>query len=431
MGSGILVLLLGVVAILFCPVTSNTHDNVKALLTNIFTTNSYNKVVRPAADQSKPIILYVDLNLIGITDIDEVQEKMTTTASLFLLWQDDYMKWEPSDYNDTFILYVPQKNIWKPDIALENGFTKMKELGDDFVLAPITSDGTVSWLPYEVFETKCSINIQHFPFDIQTCDLVFGVWTSSSSEINVLLGNRGVLLDEYQSNGEWDLITTSAKASVSQMDGAIVTFSITIKRKPQYIIYNVVLPIIMLSLLSVFVFALPVDSGEKMGYIMTVYLAFAVFLTIVSASLPVSSTMSLLGMYLIILLILGTVIVLITTLELRIHFRDSSHDIPKFLQRFVRLSKMFRCSKSKRKINDVSATEASRSNGTNETETSSVEKIKPSNKRAFEEPEVVMEKLTWPDVTSAIDFFCFWFFLLATITLTVTLFLNGYIESNI
>ncbi|XP_033729077.1 neuronal acetylcholine receptor subunit beta-2-like [Pecten maximus] len=425
-----LVSLLCVLATLPCPATSYTHDNVKALLTNIFTTNSYNKMVRPSADQFVPIILYVNLNLVGITDIDEVQEKMTCTAFLELVWIDEYMNWNPVDYNDTSVIYVPQKNIWKPDISLENGFTKLTELGDDFLLTQISSEGNVLWRPYDVFETKCSINIRYFPFDKQTCDIKFGVWTSPLSEVDVEIGSDGILLDEYQPNGEWDLLTTSAEASESQQDGAIVTFSITVKRKPQYILYNVVLPIIMLSLLSVFVFALPVDSGEKIGYIMTVYLAFAVFLTIVSASLPVSSSMSLLSMYLILLLSLGTAIVMITILELRIHYRDGSYEIPKIAICMVRFSKTLRCIKWNQVSLDVTAFEESLNDGKGKLENiKEVHMSKKPIKKAFAKPDLSLE-LTWADVTSAIDFFCFWFFLLTNITTTCIIFLDGYFKSN-
>ncbi|XP_060072879.1 neuronal acetylcholine receptor subunit beta-3-like [Ylistrum balloti] len=427
----VLVFAWGFLPLFLCPVKAYTHDNVKALINNIFTTNSYNKVVRPSVDQSNPIILYVNLNLVGITDIDEVQEKMTSTAFLELEWIDDYMKWDPADYNGTDIIYVPQKDIWKPDIALENGFTKLRELGDDFLLTKILNDGLVIWRPFDVLETKCSIDIADFPFDKQTCDIKFGVWTSPLDAVDVEVGDEGILLNEYQSNGEWDLLATSAAASESAVDGAIVTFSLTVKRKPQYILYNVVFPIVMLSLLSVFVFALPADSGEKIGYIMTVYLAFAVFLTIVSASLPVSSTMSLLSTYLILLVCLGTAIVIITIFELRLHFRDRSHVIPKSAVYIVRFCKTLRCIKRNQINLDACVFETSLTNGKEKKKEKAEEGeiTKRSIKKAFIEPQESSE-LTWQDVTSAVDFLCFWFFLLVNIVSTVGIFVSGYFKNS-
>ncbi|XP_069107332.1 neuronal acetylcholine receptor subunit beta-3-like [Argopecten irradians] len=406
-------------------VSSNTHDDVKDLLADIFTTNSYNKMVRPTADQTSPLNMFVDLHLVGITDIDEVQEKMTTTASLEVIWVDEYMIWNPVDYNGTSVIYVSQKDIWKPDIALENGFSKLKELGDDFILARIYHDGVVEWRPYDVFNTKCSIDITYFPFDKQTCDIVFGVWMSPLSDVDVELGLEGIVLDAYQSNGEWELLSTSAKSSESLMEGAIVTFSVTVKRKPEYILFNVVLPIIMMSLLSVFVFVLPVDCGEKMGYIMTVYLAFAVFLTIVGESLPVSSTMSLLSVYLIFLLFLGTAVVMITALELRIHYRDNSWKVPMFGKFVVWLSKRLRCKRRTKVSHNENTTDLNLSKSDERTNC----KDGTSINREFMGPGVSVE-LTWPDVTSAIDFLAFWLFLVTDIIATIVIFAEGYVKSN-
>ncbi len=44
-----------------------------------------------------------------------------------------------------------------------------------------------------------------------------------------------------------------------------VTVSFTLKRRATYYVVNVVIPSVLLSLLSVFVFLLPVSSGEKMS----------------------------------------------------------------------------------------------------------------------------------------------------------------------
>ncbi|XP_069107525.1 acetylcholine receptor subunit delta-like [Argopecten irradians] len=408
-------------------VSSFTSDNVKALYTNIFTTNSYNKHVRPISDFSRPTKLYIDLDLVGITEIDEVNEKMTSTGALFIMWNDENLQWDSPTYNDTHTIYLPQNLIWKPDISLDNGFTKLKELGDNFILTTITSEGLVIWRPFEVFETKCAINIRYFPFDKQTCSLKFGVWTSILTDITVAVGNNGILLHDYKENGEWTLLNTSSTASVSSQYGAYVTFNVTLQRKPQYILNNVVLPIVLLSLLSGFVFVLPIESGEKMGYVMTVYLAFAVFLTIVSASLPESSAMSLLSMYLIVLVVMGTSIVMITAAELRIHYREDSQEIPKFCRYMIRLSKRLQCKKTTRKVDDASKTDTKifqTRNKTGEFPPSEDSETLPT--KVAEEPETV-EEFTWPDVTAAIDFFCFWLFLIANVVTTLGLFVSGYI----
>lgn len=56
------------------------------------------------------------------------------------------------------------------------------------------------------------------------------------------------------------------------------------------------LPIILSSILVTLVFLVPVESGEKLSYILTVLLTIAVFLTIIGDTLPaISLTTSVLG----------------------------------------------------------------------------------------------------------------------------------------
>jgi hypothetical protein len=47
---------------------------------------------------------------------------------------------------------------------------------------------------------------------------------------------------------------------------------------------------VLLAFLSAMVFKLPPDSGEKMGFSLTVLLAYAVYLTIISDDMPSTST---------------------------------------------------------------------------------------------------------------------------------------------
>ncbi len=41
----------------------------------------------------------------------------------------------------------------------------------------VTYNGTVSWYPHRRFESWCSFDLTHYPFDNHTCNLLFGSWT--------------------------------------------------------------------------------------------------------------------------------------------------------------------------------------------------------------------------------------------------------------
>ena len=62
------------------------------------------------------------------------------------------------------------------------------------------------------------------------------------------------------------------------------------ERKYSYYLYNMILPVIILAILGTFVFVLPVESGEKNGYALTILLSMSVVMTILSDSIPPIST---------------------------------------------------------------------------------------------------------------------------------------------
>ncbi|CAG2238362.1 unnamed protein product [Mytilus edulis] len=365
-----------------------TGDDVKSLVTQLFTTNTYKKNVRPNADQTQPMQVDLDFYLVGINGIDEITQKLTTTGFLFISWTDEYLTWTPASHGGVEYIYVSQSDIWKPDITLQNGFSKLKELGSSFINVQILPNGEVTWLPTEVFETKCNIDIKYFPFDRQTCEIVFVVWSSSILDVNVTKGSRGILLEALDPNGVWSVVSTTAGDDVLSSESRVV-FTITLERSSAYYVMNVIVPVILLGILNVFTFVIPADSGEKMGYSITVFLAFAVFLTIISSELPKTSG-SLLGNYLMFQMGMGTFVVAVTALELRIHHRKDK--VPNKIQRIFR-------SKCKTRVK--------------------------SSDKTFDNPGKEKEsedgEKTWSDITSTTDFILFWVSLVSTFIVTVTI----------
>lgn len=101
-------------------------------------------------------------------------------------------------------------------------------------------------------------------------------------------------MSNYVANGEWDLLEARIVRNVVIYSCCIepfpdVTITIKIRRKTLYYMYNVVLPCMMMSVLTLLVFCLPPDSGEKIALGVTVLLAFSVFMLAISEKLPETS----------------------------------------------------------------------------------------------------------------------------------------------
>lgn len=74
-----------------------------------------------------------------------------------------------------------------------------------------------------------------------------------------------------------------------------ITFTLHLKRRASFYIFNLLLPCMMISFLAPLGFYLPADSGEKVSLGVTVLLALTVFQLLVAESMPPSESVPLIG----------------------------------------------------------------------------------------------------------------------------------------
>lgn len=110
-------------------------------------------------------------------------------------------------------------------------------------------------------------------------------------------------LSNFVSNGEWELVNVKAIRNVITYPCCVepfpdVTFIIHIRRRTLYYLYNVIIPCVMLSTLTLTGFWMRPDSGEKVTLGLTVLLAFSVFMLLIAESMPATSSfVPLIGIY--------------------------------------------------------------------------------------------------------------------------------------
>lgn len=178
---------------------------------------------------------------------------------------------------------------------------KIEVLIDVNFLIRVISNGTVSWDLPAVVETHCDVDITYYPADIQKCDVELVSWAYNIHEISIQIPDDDIDRAELRPNGEWDVVDTGhlmhdIHECCPQETYRQVKFFITFKRKSIFYIMNVILPVTTLSFLSSIVFALPMASGERVSYALTVLLSYAVFLSIITSTIPTTSNhVSLLG----------------------------------------------------------------------------------------------------------------------------------------
>ncbi|KAK7507969.1 hypothetical protein BaRGS_00000934, partial [Batillaria attramentaria] len=103
----------------------------------------------------------------------------------------------------------------------------------------------------------------------------------------LVIASGGIDLTYYSSNGEWTLKDTWTETETGTY--STVKYWFKFKRKPDYYGLNLILPVIMLSVLSVLIFVLPAESGEMMGFSVTLLLTFIVFVQVLASMIPTTS----------------------------------------------------------------------------------------------------------------------------------------------
>uniref|UniRef100_A0A914D4U5 Neurotransmitter-gated ion-channel ligand-binding domain-containing protein n=1 Tax=Acrobeloides nanus TaxID=290746 RepID=A0A914D4U5_9BILA len=80
----------------------------------------YNKRHRPVKSDSKQMTIPVFLMINHVEKVDELEQTMLLHGLLWATWEDEYLRWEPSKFNNTNMISIESWKIWQPSFALYN-----------------------------------------------------------------------------------------------------------------------------------------------------------------------------------------------------------------------------------------------------------------------------------------------------------------------
>ncbi|XP_060064751.1 neuronal acetylcholine receptor subunit beta-4-like [Ylistrum balloti] len=302
---------------------------------------SYYKYIRPDVDQSRATYVTTDMYVTSVRELEETTGRFTVVAFLYINWIDERLSWSSSSYGDISEIEFPQSEVWKPALTLANPFSRLKPLGSDNNLIRYQHNGNATWYVGDVMQATCDVDVTHYPFDKQVCPLYFLVWGYEGTDIFLSPSVNDVNFAFYVENSEWDITKTEKEIALN--GSAYIVYKFHLQRKSTFFIISIYVPVVLLTSLCPLVFLLPADSGERVGYSITCLLAIAVFLTMVSESLPRSSNpISVLSFFLMCDLVLATCLCVLTILGLQMYHKvDKEQEIPRIVKK-IASSKMFR-----------------------------------------------------------------------------------------
>ncbi|KAJ8321949.1 hypothetical protein KUTeg_000420 [Tegillarca granosa] len=164
-------------------------------------------------------------------------------------------------------------------------------LADKDIPIIANSAGFMVWSFGMSLTTNCYCDVTFYPFDKQTCELGFIIVGAHFTDVQLSLSpyNDPLQTSYFRPNGEWEFVGNLTKIEETVVDGFVsrsVLFFIEFRRRPLFHFINSLLPVTLFSSLSCASFRVPADSGEKIGFCLTVLLGFAVYLTILTDFIP-------------------------------------------------------------------------------------------------------------------------------------------------
>ena len=286
-------------------------------------------MVRPVLNMDNPVKVIFGFTLVQIVNLDEHQQSITMKIWLRMKWINEFMTWDPEEWGNIAHSRVQPHNVWTPDIFLEEDVGDQVTAGLHGQTIPIliNSNGEHEWMVPVMLQSACKVDVAMFPFDIQSCKLVFTPWTHNQLELDLLIENKEIFTKHYVESSEWKFLSVTKKVN-SMIYTCCPTpfinmeYVFKLQRKSLYYIHNLITPCVMQMVIILSTFFLPLESGERVGVVITIILVFAVYLQLLRESLPESSSSTpLLSQFFVIVMAESSCLLIATCFILNIHFK--------------------------------------------------------------------------------------------------------------
>ena len=262
-------------------------QNESYLIRDVLLKN-YDPSVRPVSDPRRPLTINISIGIKSFIQLDMKKQTMTSFGWLSVRWFDAFLTWSVSEFPIDAV-FLSGKSVWRPELVVFNTVNQLDELEAQLMKVGVRHDGFVWWFAGGLFKTFCSIDISYYPLDTQSCSIEVMSWSLNEFFLFCIFDDPAFEMGMTESHPEWTLVGTRSEYVPRDGGFKVLRYTFTLKRKVMFYVIHIILPIVLLSLMNCLVFLLPVESGEKMTVSVTVFLSFAVFMSLINDSLPQNS----------------------------------------------------------------------------------------------------------------------------------------------
>ncbi|XP_009575985.1 PREDICTED: 5-hydroxytryptamine receptor 3A-like [Fulmarus glacialis] len=268
------------------------YDVVEYL--NISSHSKLHAHILPKTNLKEPLEVKMDFMLVAILSVVEKLQTVTFYIVLNLEWKNTVATWDPQDFCNISKVVLPTDTYWSPPIFI---LERVNGQNSNLDYMAVMHNGSFnSTQPFQVTLT-CSLVILKFPFDTQTCNLSIASFLYPVTDL-VMKTRRtpAEMMKDSQSyfltDGEWKFTNLSIIEHIEELDDgefSVVTYMISMERRPTLYILNLILPTCALYLLDMAVLFGPSSLEEKINFQIAIILGSSMLAVILNNILPTSS----------------------------------------------------------------------------------------------------------------------------------------------
>ena len=237
-------------------------------------------------DNELKVVVNVGVAVVSVRNINDAQQTMTSSVSFNLRWQDKALSWNTSDYDGVEMVEMPVDSVWTPHVYISNSLDKKKLLADVSTVV-ISHDGFVATFLDREVETMCNLNLEKYPYDTQNCPLnIYNSHMLPGVELQVVSYFFSQSWSESMSYScEWYLETQKTE-TVSLNGIKIPCVSLKVRRKTTFYTVCLLLPMVLTSFINTLAFLVPLQSGEKVSFLVSIFVSTSVFVSFFKDVMP-------------------------------------------------------------------------------------------------------------------------------------------------
>ena len=232
--------------------------------------------------------------------VNEAEQWVKIWAFIHIDWQDPRLAWDPSEYGGVEDISIPSEKTWYPEFR----YSDPADEGSLYVGIPDTlslhHSGNIVYQHTSASKTMCNLDMSFYPFDEQECVIdIHGYELGASINLLNVTVPTHTRMDEII--GEWAMLHNktsirnvvykrSFNSKVAAHDVPIIKCRFHIKRSHLFYIAVLMLPLMLSTVLMSLVFWIPPTHGDKIAYLVTIYLSISFFIGTISEGMPRSIT---------------------------------------------------------------------------------------------------------------------------------------------